>query len=125
MSTNFHQISLKETFSEYQDIFFDDAPSFFRLLNEHLNLDSFIPDSFFNAFYRSLGRKRLYSLSGGLLLSFRRFFPSPRTPCLSFFLISARNFVISAASKRFLTPLCLHASNRTFFYRRVHNTSET
>ena len=57
MSAKFHQISLKETFSECQDLFTDDAPSFFQLLDEHLDLESFIPDSFFNAFYRSLGRK--------------------------------------------------------------------
>lgn len=63
MSAKFHQISLKETFSECQDLFIDDAPSFFQLLDEHLDLESFIPDSFFNAFYRSLGRKRLYPLS--------------------------------------------------------------
>ena len=66
MSAKFHQISLKETFSECQDLFTDDAPSFFQLLDEHLDLESFIPDSFFNAFYRSLGRKRLYPLSGFL-----------------------------------------------------------
>ena len=54
MSAKFHQISLKETFSECQDLFTDDAPSFFQLLDEHLDLESFIPDSFFNAFYRSL-----------------------------------------------------------------------
>lgn len=63
MSAKFHQISLKETFSECQDLFIDDAPSLFQLLDEHLDLESFIPDSFFNAFYRSLGRKRLYPLS--------------------------------------------------------------
>ena len=46
MSAKFHQISLKETFSECQDLFIDDAPSFFQLLDEHLDLESFIPDSF-------------------------------------------------------------------------------
>ena len=49
MSAKFHQISLKETFSECQDLLIDDAPSFFQLLDEHLDLESFIPDSFFNA----------------------------------------------------------------------------
>lgn len=63
MSTKFHQISLKDTFSECQDLFIDDAPSFFQLLDDHLDLDSFIPDTFFKAFYRSLGRKRSYPLS--------------------------------------------------------------
>ena len=116
MSAKFHQISLKETFSECQDLFTDDAPSFFQLLDEHLDLESFIPDSFFNAFYRSLGRKRLYPLSGFLAASsFRRFFPFLQIPCLSFFLISVRNFAIFAASIRFRMLRCLHASNRIFF----------
>ena len=116
MSAKFHQISLKETFSECQDLFTDDAPSFFQLLDEHLDLESFIPDSFFNAFYRSLGRKRLYPLSGFWLpSSFRRFFPFLQIPCLSFFLISVRNFAIFAASIRFRMLRCLHASNRIFF----------
>lgn len=31
----YRQISLKEAFSDCQDMFVDDAPSFFQLLNEH------------------------------------------------------------------------------------------
>ncbi len=31
MSVKYHQISLKETFSDCQDIFFDDTPSFFQI----------------------------------------------------------------------------------------------
>lgn len=54
-SYKFHQISLKDTFSECQDLFIDDTPSFFQLLDHHLDLDFFIPDTFFKAFYRSLG----------------------------------------------------------------------
>lgn len=87
MSTRFHQISLKETFSESQDIFIDDASSFFQLLNEHLNLEQFIPDTFFNAFYHSLGRKRIYPLSGFLTaLILQKIFSIPTDSLLILFL---------------------------------------
>lgn len=66
MSNKLHQISFKEIFSDCQDMFIDDVPSFFEILEEHLDLASFIPDSFFNAFHRSLGRKRIYPLTGFL-----------------------------------------------------------
>ncbi len=38
MSAKFHQVSLKETFSQCQDLFNDDTPSFFQLLDEYLDL---------------------------------------------------------------------------------------
>lgn len=34
----YRQISLKDTFSDCQDIFVDDAPPFFQLFNEHFNI---------------------------------------------------------------------------------------
>lgn len=64
--TKYHQISLKETFSDCQDMFQDDSPSFFQLLQEHFDFSKFIPSTFRNAFYQSLGRKRLYPLEGFL-----------------------------------------------------------
>lgn len=68
MSTNFHQ-------------------TFFLLLDEHFDLDSFIPDSFFNAFYRSLGRKRLYPLSAFLAaLILQKIFSILTDPLLILFL---------------------------------------
>ena len=36
MATKYRQISLKDTFSDCQDMFMDDVPSFFQLLDEHL-----------------------------------------------------------------------------------------
>lgn len=50
MSTQYNQISLKETFSACQDMFIDDAPSFFSFWGEYLNLEPFIPRTFYNAF---------------------------------------------------------------------------
>lgn len=46
----YHQISLKETFSSCQDLFLDDAPSFFQLLDKHFDISEFIPSVFYNAF---------------------------------------------------------------------------
>ncbi|MFV0464661.1 MAG: transposase [Lachnospiraceae bacterium] len=62
MTTNYHQISLSDTFSDCQNMLFDDSPSFFNLLAKHVNLDDFIPSEFYSAFYRSIGRTRIYSL---------------------------------------------------------------
>ena len=70
MTTKYHQISLKESFSDCQDQFIDDAPSFFLLLSEHCDINEFIPIQFSNAFYQTLGRNRIYPLHG--LLSFCR-----------------------------------------------------
>jgi hypothetical protein len=36
MSIYYHQISLKDTFSDYQDLFTDDTPAFFQLLNQYI-----------------------------------------------------------------------------------------
>lgn len=66
MTTKYHQISLKESFSDCQDQFIDDAPSFFLLLSEHCDINEFIPIQFSNAFYQTLGRNRIYPLHGFL-----------------------------------------------------------
>ena len=60
MAVKYHQISLKDTFSDCRNMFIDDTPSFFQLLEEHFNLSEFIPSVFYNAFYKRLGRKRDY-----------------------------------------------------------------
>ena len=56
MAINYHQISLKESFSDCKDMFLDDVPSFFQLLEQHFDITQFIPGSFYNAFYQHLGR---------------------------------------------------------------------
>ena len=87
MSNKFHQISFKEIFSDCQDMFIDDVPSFFDLLEEHLDISSFIPDSFFSAFYSSLGRKRVYPLTGFLAaLILQKIFSIPTDSMLIIFL---------------------------------------
>lgn len=66
MAIKFHQISLKNIFSDCQDLFIDDTPSFFKILSEHFDINDFIPIEFFNAFYNSIGRSRIYPLQGFL-----------------------------------------------------------
>ena len=58
MTVKYHQIALKDIFSDCQDMFLDDTPSFFQLLDEHFDISEFIPSVFYNAFYQRLGRKR-------------------------------------------------------------------
>lgn len=62
MANNYHQLSLKDTFSDCKDMFMDDVPFFFQLLEQHFDISLFIPQTFYNAFYQHLGRKRDYPL---------------------------------------------------------------
>ena len=108
MATKYRQISLKDTFSDCQDMFIEDTPSFFHLLDEHFDINEFIPSVFTNAFYQHLGRNRVYILYPAffLLSSFRRFFLSLQIRCLFFFCPSVRNFAIFAAFPRSPMLLC-------------------
>jgi hypothetical protein len=62
----FSQLSLSDFYQECRDIFESDTPTFFALLKEHIDLNDFIPNSFYSAFYKSLGRTRDYPLPGFL-----------------------------------------------------------
>ncbi|MBC7960194.1 MAG: transposase [Vallitaleaceae bacterium] len=62
----FSQFSLAEHFQDCRSFFEFDAPTFFALLKEHIDLHDFIPNSFYAAFYKSLGRTRTYPLNGFL-----------------------------------------------------------
>lgn len=67
MSTKyFSQLSLAEHFQDCRSFFESDTPTFFELLKKHINLHDFIPNSFYTAFYKSLGRNRDYPLHGFL-----------------------------------------------------------
>ncbi len=67
MSTKyFTQLSLAEHFQDCRSFFESDTPTFFELLKKHINLHEFIPNSFYTAFYKSLGRNRDYPLHGFL-----------------------------------------------------------
>lgn len=87
MSTYFHQFSLKDFFSDCQERFIEDTPSFFQLLEEHCDIQEFIPDVFSHAFYHSLGRKRIYPLHGFLSsLILQKIFSIPSDSLLILFL---------------------------------------
>lgn len=87
MATKYHQISLKETFSDCQDLFIEDSPAFFQLLDEFIDLNQFIPQTFFNAFHQKLGRKRVYPLTGFLsALILQKVFSIPSDSLLILFL---------------------------------------
>lgn len=55
MATKYHQISLKGSFPDYQDFLITTPPSFFDILNGHIDINEFIPV----AFYKTLGRKQV------------------------------------------------------------------
>lgn len=83
MANHYHQLSLKDTFSDCKDMFVDDVPSFFQLLELHFDISLFIPQTFYNAFYQHLGRKRDYLLQASFRLSScRKSSLSLRIPCL-------------------------------------------
>ena len=94
MRTKYHQITLKDTFSDCQDMFREDTPSFFQLLNDTLDISEFIPPDFYRAFYLALGRKRIY--------------PSKFLPCL----LSDSRTETSLSIGRF--SLCTYPSENLF-----------
>ena len=73
MHTQYHQITLKDTFSDCQDVFWDDAPSFFKLLGDTSISSQFFP--------RLLSASRAQAT-----LSSRRLFSSPTDSMLILFL---------------------------------------
>lgn len=62
----FSQLSIADHFQECRTVFESNTPTFFALLKEHINLTDFIPNSFYCAFYKYLGRNRDYPLHGFL-----------------------------------------------------------
>lgn len=88
MSTKyFSQLSIADHFQECRNFFESDKPTFFALLKEHINLSDFIPNSFYSAFYKSLGRDREYSLYGFLIsLILQKILSIPSDSLLIFFL---------------------------------------
>jgi hypothetical protein len=66
MTRKNQQLSLKEIFNDCQDLFIEQSPSFFQLLDQYIDLADFIPSTFYSAFHQKLGRNRLYPLYGFL-----------------------------------------------------------
>ena len=62
MTTRYQQLSLKDTFDNCQELFVEQSPTFFQLLNKHIKINEFIPPLFYRAFHKRLGRQRDYHL---------------------------------------------------------------
>lgn len=111
MAVKYRQVCLNDTFSDCQDMFLDDVPSFFRSFPSTSTLTGLSLPGFSLLFTVPLGAFALipYMVSS-LLLSFRRFFLSP--PIL-FSFIFPKNLGISAAFPRCCTLPSCRASSMT------------
>lgn len=82
-----NQLSLAETFVECSTIFETDKHQFLSLLEENINLDDYIPRSFYNNYYASTGRPRTHHLTSMLwALLLQRIFSIPTDLLLLTFL---------------------------------------
>jgi len=56
------QMSLLDTYHSVEERLENNKPELFKLLDEHLDWDDLIPNTFYAAFYRRIGRNRKYEL---------------------------------------------------------------
>jgi hypothetical protein len=83
----YKQLTLADVFEDCQEIFDSDKPRFLSLLENHIDLDSFIPVPFRNHYYASTGRSRKYPLTAMLwALIIQRIFSIPTDSLLLVFL---------------------------------------
>ncbi|TZE81825.1 transposase [Calorimonas adulescens] len=81
------QLSFADIYSDCNSIFGNDKYHFLSLLEENIDLEELIPSSFYNHFYSSIGRNRVYPLSGFLwALLIQRIFSIPTDRLLLIFL---------------------------------------
>lgn len=66
MRKKYVQMSLLDIYHSVEERLENDKPELFRLLEEHLDWDELIPDTFHRAFYLQTGRKRKYELESFL-----------------------------------------------------------
>ena len=82
-----NQLSLAEIYSECSTIFETDKHQFLTLLEENINLDDYIPRTFYNHYYASTGRPRTHHLTSMLwALLLQRIFSIPTDLLLLTFL---------------------------------------
>jgi hypothetical protein len=62
MRNKYVQMSLLDTYESVDARLENDKPELFRLLDEHLNWDTIIPNTFYTAYYQRRGRNRKYDL---------------------------------------------------------------
>lgn len=70
MTVKYHQISLKDSFSDCQDMFINDTPAFFQLLEAHMDLDDFIPPELYHVSIRPWAENVFSHFPVFFLLSF-------------------------------------------------------
>jgi len=81
------QLSLADIYSNCENIFENDKPEFLSLLEEHINLEEFVPPSFYLHFYAHTGRAREYPLLAFLwALIIQKIFSIPTDQLLLVFL---------------------------------------
>lgn len=81
------QITIEDIYADCIDSFDNDKPRFLNLLAEHFDISSFIPRSFYDSFYKRLGRNREYPLEAFLwALIIQRIFSIPKDSLLILFL---------------------------------------
>ena len=66
MRKKYEQMSLLDTYKSIEERLENNKPELFLLLDEHLDWDEIIPNTFYSAFYQRLGRKRSYELESFL-----------------------------------------------------------
>lgn len=86
------QLSLADIYSECKTFFENDKPKFLSLLETNINLNEFIPISFYNHYYSYTGRPRKYPLTAMIwALIIQRLFSIPTDTLLIVFLKYSKN----------------------------------
>lgn len=81
------QLTLSEMYNDCSDFFENDKPRFFKLLDDNIDIEAFIPHSFKNHFYANTGRPRKYELSSFIrALLLQKIFSIPSDTLLIVFL---------------------------------------
>lgn len=63
MLANLNQLSMTDLYSNVDEYFQQDKPKLIKLFEQHIDLPSLIPQSFFNHYYSTTGHPRAYSLT--------------------------------------------------------------
>ena len=83
----YKQLTMCDIFEDCQNIFDSNKPQFLSLLENHIDLDSIIPASFYKNYYASTGRHRKYTLTAMLwALIIQKIFSIPTDSLLLVFL---------------------------------------
>lgn len=86
------QLSLADIYDDCKNFLEEDRPKFLDLLEEHIDLESMIPSSFWNHYHSHTGRKRGYPLAAMLwALILQRIFSVPTDSLLLIFLAYSKH----------------------------------